>query len=193
MRSLELGDLRANGKLAGLVREEEPCTYFGTDDDISYPGDYCDTLEGWIERLGGDVVVGVHAAVLRAPVTSYVDRKKVLHRRSGQSRPLGVDLLGSDSIAFRTTTLGVDVREWPEVNMVDPRFALEARRRNTPLVMIPRPAHWLVALDENQDDSIWTGVLRDDSRQTELARELVELPRPRLPRDGWRRLSYRSV
>jgi hypothetical protein len=193
LRSHDLGDLRANGKLSRLVLDDEPCTFFGVDDDIEYPADYCEKVESYVDRFDGRVVVGVHAAILREPVLSYSRDLKVLHRRSGQGRAAGVDLLGSDSLAFRTTTLTFDVREWPDVNMVDLSFALEARRRGIPLVMIPRVAHWVAALDENQDDSIWASVLRDDSRQTELARELVSLPRPPLPRSGWRRLSYRSA
>lgn len=99
---------------------------------------------------------------------------------------------GKLAMLFRTDTLRFDVRAWPDVNMVDFSFALEARRRGVPLVMLPRPAHWLRALDEDQADSIWAGVLCDDARQTELARELAALPRPGLPRRGWRRLSYRE-
>ncbi len=192
VRSQDAGDLRANGKLVGLI-EEEPCTFFGVDDDVEYPADYCAKLDGSLDHFGGRVVVGCHAAILREPVESYSRDMKVLHRRSGQSRAAGVDLLGSDSLAFRTTTLRFDVREWPDLNMVDLSFALEARRRGIPLVMLPRASHWLSALAEDQDDAIWTGVLRDDSRQTELAHELLSLPRPQLPRNGWRRLSYRTV
>lgn len=192
-RSQDVGDLRANGKFAALVLGEGPCTFFGVDDDVDYPPDYCERLAAALERFGGDVVVGVHAAVLRTPTKSYARDMKVLHRRSDQERAAGVDLLGSDSLAFRTTVVRFDVRDWPEVNMVDLSFALEARRRGIPLVMVDRPSHWLRALDENQDDSIWAAVLVDDSRQTELARELAGLPRPRLPRSGVRRLSYRSA
>jgi hypothetical protein len=193
VRSQDAGDLRANGKLVGVDREDVPCTFFGVDDDVDYPADYCATLEASLDRVGGHAVVGMHAGVFLGPVDSYSRDLKVLHRRSGQTRAAGVDLLGSDSLAFRTTTLRFDVREWPDLNMVDLSFALEARRRGLPLVMLQRPAHWLSALAENQEDAIWTGVLLDDSRQTELARELVSLPRPRLPRNGWRRLSYRSA
>jgi len=192
VRSQDAGDLRANGKLVGL-EEDELCTFFGVDDDIEYPADYCATLEASLDHFDGRVVVGSHAAIFMEPLESYSRDMKVLHRRSGQTRAAGVDLLGSDSLAFRTATLRFDVREWPDLNMVDLSFALEARRRGVPLVMLPRPAHWLSALAENQEDAIWTAVLRDDSRQTELARELVSLPRPRLPRNGWRRLSYRSA
>jgi hypothetical protein len=193
VRSQETGDLRANGKFAALALGEEPCVFFSVDDDVVYPVDYCARLAAAIERYRGSAVVGVHAGVLRTPTTSYARDTKVLHRRSDQSRPVGVDLLGSDSLAFRTSTVSFDVRSWPEVNMVDLSFALEARRRGVPLVMLDRPSHWLRALDENQADSIWSGVLADDSRQTELARELTALPRPRLPRNGARRLGYRDA
>ncbi len=193
VRSQDAGDLRADGKFVLFTLGEESCTFFGVDDDVEYPPDYCARLAAELDRFG-DVVMGVHAGLLRTPVSSYRDDLKVLHRRSGQARPEGVDLLGSDSLAFRTSTLRFDVRDWPDVNMVDLSFALEARRGRIPLVMISRAAHWLHALDENQADSIWAGVLREDSRQTELARELMALPRPVLPRDGgFRRLSYRSV
>jgi hypothetical protein len=193
VRSLDVGDLRANGKLVAAVLEEEECTFFCADDDVLYPPNYCATLEAHLNRYRGKAVVGVHAAVLRSPVESYGRDMKVLHRRADQARSEGVDLLGSDSLAFRTSTLRFDVREWRDVNMVDLCFARVARERSIPLVKIPRAAHWVSALDENQDDSIWMGVLDDDSRQTALAQELMELPRPMLPRRWLRRLSYRSV
>jgi hypothetical protein len=193
LRSQEVGDLRANGKLLPVALEGEPCTFFGVDDDVLYPADYCATLEAHVERYRGKAVVGVHAAVLRSPMGSYGRDMKVLHRRADQAGTEGVDLLGSDSLAFRTSTLRFDVREWQDVNMVDLAFARVARERSIPLIKIPRAAHWVSALDENQDDSIWMGVLADDSRQTVLAQELMAIPRPPLPRRHLRRLSYRSV
>src|SRR5262245_24698174 len=45
LRSQDCGDLRANGKLLGLVQESSPCTFFSLDDDIEYPIDYCFELE----------------------------------------------------------------------------------------------------------------------------------------------------
>lgn len=193
VRSQDVGDLRANGKLVGVALEDEPCTFFGLDDDVLYPVDYCVTLETHLDRYRGAVVVGVQAAVLRTPMHSYGRDMKVLHRRAGQERSEGVDLLGSDSLAFRTTLLRFDVREWLDRNMVDLSFARLARERSIPLVKIPRAAYWVRALDENQEDSIWMGVLADDSRQTELACELMELPRPELPRWRMRRLRYRTL
>jgi hypothetical protein len=193
LRSQEHGDLRANGKLLGLALEDEPCTFFSVDDDIDYPRNYCKTLESHLDAYASQAGVGVHGGVLRPPVVSYRSDLQVLHRRAQHVGVVDVDLLGTDSLALRTSTFRVDVREWRDVNMVDLSFALAARRRSIPLAVVPRNSHWLAALDEDQHDSIWLDVLRDDTRQTALAQELVSLPRPPLPGRRRRRvLSYRS-
>lgn len=191
LRSQAEGDFRANGKLLGLGREVEGCTFFAVDDDIAYPAAYCDTLERHLAAFRGPAAVGVHGAILHPPVASYARDMTVLHRRARQSQAQEVDVLGTDSLAFRASEMRVDVREWAHVNMVDLSFALEARRRGVPLAVIPRAAYWMNALGEDQPDSIWQGVLRDDSRQTSLARELLALPRPSLPRRR-RTVSFRS-
>lgn len=184
LRSQDWGDLRANGKLLGVTFEHEPCTFFSLDDDVEYPPDYCTTLESHLDRYGGMVAVGVHAAVLRTPVTSYVRDISVTHRRAALPRPREVDLLGTDSVAFRSEQLTFDVRSWEYVNLVDLCFAVEARSRSMPLVAVPRAKGWIRPIAEGQPDSIWTGVQLDDTLQTGLARELVAMPRPSLPRRG---------
>jgi hypothetical protein len=184
LRSQDWGDLRANGKLLGVTCDDEPCTFFSLDDDVEYPADYCTTLESQLDRYAGLAVVGVHAAVLETPVTSYVRSMSVMHRRAAVTRSREVDLLGTDSVAFRTEALSFDVRDWEHVNVVDLSFAFEARTRSFPLVSIPRKKGWLHPLDERQHDSIWMGVRRDDTLQTQLAQELMALPRPALPRRG---------
>jgi hypothetical protein len=180
LRSHEWGDLRANGKLLGLVCETERCTFFAVDDDVEYPADYCDTLEEHLARYGGRAAVGVHAAVLSPTVTSYARDMTVMHRRGELESAREVDLLGTDSVAFDSSILQFDVREWSDVNMVDLAFARTARARGVPLVAIPRARDWIDPLAERQPDSIWVGVLRDDAPQTKRAQELLAIPRPRL-------------
>ena len=180
LRTVEVGDIRANGKLAGLARETTPCTFFSVDDDVEYPADYCDTLESQLASYDGGAAVGVHAAILSPPVSSYLRDMAVLHRRASLDDATEVDLLGTDSTAFRTSALRFDVREWEHVNLVDLSFALAARRESVPLVAIPRAKGWVSPLAERQDDSIWLGVRRDDTKQTALAQDLLALPRPRL-------------
>jgi hypothetical protein len=104
----------------------------------------------------------------------------VMHRRASLDDSTEVDLIGTDSTAFRTSTLQFDVREWEHVNLVDLSFALTARRESVPLVAIPRTKGWVNPLAESQPDSIWVGVRRDDTKQTALAQKLMALPRPRL-------------
>ena len=106
-------------------------------------------------------------------MTSYVRDMTVMHRRAALDDATEADLLGTDSTAFRTSTLHFDVREWEHVNLVDLSFALAARRESVPLVAIPRAKGWVNPLAERQDDSIWLGVRRDDTKQTALAQELV--------------------
>lgn len=180
LRTAEAGDIRANGKLLGLSHETEPCTFFSVDDDVEYPADFCETLEASLAQYGGRAAVGVHAAILASPVESYVRDMTVMHRRASLDDATEVDLLGTDSTAFRTSTLHFDVRKWEHVNLVDLSFALTARRASVPLVAIPRVKGWVNPLAERQPESIWLGVKRDDAKQTALARELMALPRPSL-------------
>jgi hypothetical protein len=189
--SQDHGDLRANGKFLGLALDNSHGTFFGVDDDIEYPPDYCATLERHLRRYSGRAVVGLHASIMRPPVASYRHDRLVLHRRSERKRFEEVDVLGSDTVAFRTTELRFDVRRWPTVNMVDLSFALVARNDGFPLVSVPRRQDWVKRLAEDQPDSIYAGLVRDDTRQTVLAHELLTVTRPPLPRVGHRQRAQR--
>ena len=56
---------RPNGKLRPSRSTQEPFTFFGVDDGIEYPHDYCMRLVATLARYRG-AVVGVHAGVLAA-------------------------------------------------------------------------------------------------------------------------------
>jgi hypothetical protein len=193
LRSEEHGDLRGNGKFLRLALDDAECTSFGVDDDIEYPADYVEVMEAHLRRFAHGALVGVHASALDGPPGSYELDRKVLHFRSAQRVPVGVDVLGTGTVAFASTTLRFDVRTWKHVNTLDLLLARAARERAIPLVMVPRQGHWLDAIAEGQSDSTWSSIRRDDALQTQLARELMSMPRPRLPRDRLRRLSYRNA
>lgn len=193
LRTQEHGDMRGNGKLLCLALDDTPCTFFGIDDDISYPADYCTTMEAHLRRYSDAALVGVHASALVGPPSTYEGERKVLHFRSAQQQAVGVDVLGTGTVAFASSTLRFDVRTWEHVNTLDLLLARMAREAGIPLVMIQRPGHWLEAISEGQEDSTWSSVRRDDSLQTQLARELMRMPRQRLPRVGLRRLRYRDA
>lgn len=182
LRSADHGDLRANGKFLGLSLEEQDCIYLSVDDDILYPHDYVRRLHRHLARYRSQAVVGVHASILKPPIQTYRHSRRVLLRRRLQWLNLEVDVLGTDSVALDSRVLRFDVREWSHVNMVDLHFAILCRRRGLPLISIRRYRDWIKHLDQNQPDSIHRALQNDDSRQTVLARELLDIPRPRLAR-----------
>ena len=143
------------------------------------------TLESHVGRTrrpsGGRRPRGDPAA---RPSTSYVARHRRSctvgaalersHRRSTCSGP--------DSVAFRTSTLRVDVREWPNVNMVDLSLRARARAtRSVPLVSGPaRRRGGCSALAERPGGQHLARRLARTTRvQTALAQELLALPRCR--------------
>jgi hypothetical protein len=59
--------------------------------------------------------------------------------------------------------------------MVDLHFAIECQKRGLERVAVPRERKWVQTLGSSQEDSIYARLKRDDSVQTELARELIAL------------------
>lgn len=173
LRSQNVGDLRANGKLLGLNFVEEPSYYFCFDDDIIYPNDYVHRMIEQLRRMKVPTVIGVHASILSRPFESYVKDRQVIARSRPLWRNRAVDVLGTDSVAFKTQDLKFNVMEWTKTNMVDLHFALECAKRNLPRVSVKRKKRWLKAIDKEQVDSIFRALKGDDSYQTSLAIQLI--------------------
>jgi hypothetical protein len=57
--------------------------------------------------------------------------------------------------------------------MCDLMVALDAVRQEVPRVVLRRPLHYLRPIAENQDDSIYRRLLRDDTVETALLRDAV--------------------
>lgn len=173
LRSQEIGDLRANGKLLGLNYVEESSYYFCFDDDIIYPQDYVLRMTNQLRRMSVPAVIGVHASILSDHFESYVKDRQVIARSRPLWRNRRVDVLGTDSVAFRTQDLKFNVMEWTKTNMVDLHFALECAKRGLPRVSVRRKKRWLQAIEKDQADSIFRSLKGDDSYQTSLAIQLI--------------------
>ncbi len=174
LRSQDFGDLHADGKMLGLMHAPPGSVYFACDDDILYPSDYVATMCAHLERFGPRAVVGAHANILPARVTSYLNNRQCAPFWAELTTAREVDDLGTNSVAFAADQVRFDVRRWPSRNTVDLNFALECEQRGVRRVAVPRQRHWLRALAENQPDSIYRGLQRDDRRHTRLARQLME-------------------
>lgn len=186
-RSQEHGDLRANGKLLGLTAAPAEAIYFTMDDDIVYPANYVARMAAHLARYDHGVALGVHGLTLHPPITRYLENR----RSTPRSKPLRIDravhFLGTDTVAFPADLARFDVRRWSAFNMVDLMFGLELARRRIPRVIISRKRRWVYDVEPADGDSIFAQLKKDDTRQTALAKQLVELDgaRPLEPNGGW--------
>lgn len=177
LRSQEFGDLGAAGKFLGMSMTAPGAIYLGFDDDVFYPPDYAQTLVKHLQDLKGGGVVGLHCAWFKDTFNSYRHDRFTLHRAQSAEERLQVHMLGSDTFGCDTGVLRFDPRSWAHRNMVDLQLALECARRGLPRYTLPRARRWVRVLEENQPDSIWAGVQKNDQIQTELARELIRTDR----------------
>lgn len=175
LRSQDFGDLRANGKLLGLTMCVGPTLYFTVDDDIRYPDDYVERMAKQLLALPRNTVLGVHGSRLKPPVRSYREDRQSLHRALLRTEHELVDVIGTDSAVFFNSVLNFDVRSWSSVNMVDLNFAIECAKRGLDRKLATRRRFWVEALSENQPDSIYMALRKDDSQQTVLANALLKL------------------
>jgi len=175
LTSQTFGDLRANGKLLGLLMCSPGDLYLTVDNDILYPPDFVERLREGLASGGDRMVVGVHGSVLKPGLTSYWRDRQLAERTSERRMPRRVDVLGTDGAMFSTACLHFDVRSWEHRNMVDLCFALKCARRSLDRIILPRPAGWIRELAVQQPDSISRALQSDDSIQTRLARSLLAL------------------
>ncbi len=172
--SRDVPGLHGNGKFLGLTMETGRCLYLGIDDDIAYPSTYVRRMSKALAAYRGSAIVGYHGSLLLEPFTSYAKSRETLWFAGALAEARPVDVLGTGTVMFDTGILRFDMRTWPHVNMLDLYFALEAARANLALICLPRRSRYLRPLEEQQSDSIYARLLRDDSVETALAIELRE-------------------
>lgn len=178
--SRDVAALHANGKMLGLALEQRECLYVTVDDDIYYPRNFVTSLRAALASYGDGVVIGYHGSVLARPLRRYNLNRTIYSYASGLKDARRVDVLGTGAVMFSSRVLRFDVRRWPFTNMVDLGLALEAAKANVPIVSAARKPDSVLMLADHQADSIYAGLKSDDSRQTELARQLLQLCEKRL-------------
>lgn len=171
----DMPGLHANGKLIGLVLEEEPGLYACFDDDFHFRRDFVSKMRTALARYDDKAVVGLHGTAFNRPLEGYFkDGKSVSYWRPLES-DWQVDALGTGAVLFNSRFLRFDVRNWPFGNMADLGVATEAARAGLPMIAIARRAKEVLPLAMAQPDSLRTARMKDDTAQTELARELLRL------------------
>lgn len=175
LRSQEFGDLRANGKMLGMLFCSEKCHYFSVDDDILYPPDYCETLSQQL-MLNPNTAVGVHGTLFNNSfhIKNYNSDRRVIHRTYGLHRLIEVDIASTDTICLSTSTSKIDVRKWSKTNRVDLCLNIELESLGIKRLLISRQAGWIREIESCQPDSIYRALLEDSSDQTYLANAFLK-------------------
>jgi len=167
---------RAAGKYYGLqFEQQQSCVYLGFDDDILYRAGHVARLIRALKRYRGRVVVGIHGARYLSPEATFRTHRRSYHFERFLPLDYVVDMVGTGTLAFISSELPMFPPDWRWGDMLDLMTATEAEQRNMPRVVVARPARSIVAIATNQDDSIWRAATRDDTRQTEQLRALLEL------------------
>lgn len=173
--SSEYPGLRANGKLLGLVLEPKPCLYVCADDDIQFHHDFVAKLRRGLGEYDDRAVVGFHGSHLARPFERYFIGRKTVEYDEVLDKSRLVDVLGTGAVMFNSSVLKFDVRDWPYPNMADIGTSLEAAKAGIPAIMLGRKHRCLSLLETFQQDSLGRARRKDDTTQTILGRQLVDL------------------
>lgn len=175
LRSQDFGDLRANGKLLGMLFCSANCHYYAIDDDILYPPDYCNKLSEQL-KLNPNIAIGVHGTQFKNSfhINNYNSDRHIIHRTYNLDRLIEVDIASTDTICLSTSTSRIDVRKWSKVNRVDLCLNIELESLGIKRVLISRKAGWIREIESCQPDSIYRALLHDCSEQTLMANAFLQ-------------------
>jgi GT2 family glycosyltransferase len=175
LRSQDFGDLRANGKLLGLLFCTKGTHYYCVDDDILYPHDYCSKISEQL-TLNPKAAIGVHGNKFKnaLEINDYRTDRQVFNRSQYLSEVTEVDIASTDTIGFSTSDFMFDIRKWRKVNRVDLCLNIELESRGIKRLLIPRKKNWVRDIDNYQADSIFSALLEDCSEQTSMANAFLQ-------------------
>ncbi len=180
------GELFASG-VWNLLKPDDDGYVFILDDDIRYPADYVEKMIAGIERHHRRAVMVVHGIDYCEPFADCTRDRIVYRFEAARSRDDAVDVGGVGTLAFHTSTIRPQVKDFPNPNFRDLWFAVAAARAKVPIVCIARDAHW-VRSQETQGKQLWYlfGGQEWKDRRNEVFRENL-LPLLEVQSQGRRR------
>lgn len=130
----------------GKVNFSEKGYIFLVDDDIVYPYNYIREMTRIIDEHDRQVIVGVHGAILRFPVTDYYRCRRTIT----YTRPLAshskVHILGTGTVAFHTDYFQIGLEDAQYNNMLDCFFAVKAQNEQKKMLCVARKNNWLQSI-----------------------------------------------
>lgn len=171
-RSVDEPGLKANGKLLGMLHSPDDAFYVTVDDDYWYPRNFVKRLVRNYQEVGHPAVFGVHGSIILQPFESYVRDRRVITSWKPLRVRTAVNVVATCGTLHHLSDMRFDVRNWTVNNQVDLHFAEEMRRAGVEGHLVERGWFWLIPLGNNQADSIFASLKRDDQAQSQLARRL---------------------
>tara|TARA_R110002153_G_C13238595_1_gene490524 strand:+ start:509 stop:1210 length:702 start_codon:yes stop_codon:yes gene_type:complete len=155
-------------KLLESIKEDN-FYYFTCDDDILYPSNY---IEHNLSVYEPGSIQSSHAKIFNSfPITDYAygDTSGFYFGNEIQNKvPVhivgtGVGLMDSD------VAKQINYKEFSTSNMLDVWISCWAQQTSTPMYVTPHPGGWLLPNNiVNQENSIWSQVIKSDQDQIRL-------------------------
>ena len=143
------------------------------DDDILYPPSYVRVLREALRQYQYRAVVGIHGDIFLPPHRSCVRDRITYHF----STPLAVDTtvhqLGGGTVAFLSTMLQFNPELWRHPRYNDLCLAAESIKANLPMISLRRGDAWLQPIAQQQPDSVWQSIQRDERLASSMMRRLM--------------------
>jgi len=168
------GDLGAWGKFWGMSQFDGGY-YLSCDDDILYPGDYVQETIRQIERFSRRAVISHHGSVIQVPCTSYLRSRS--HYQGFSARVKSdtfVNLVGTGVMGVHTDLVRLGPEDMISGVMADLSVSLVLRERRIPVVVPKHEAEWLTDMCIDRRGSVYHGLVRDDSLQTQIVNALPD-------------------
>jgi hypothetical protein len=173
-------DYGAAGKLLGLslLSDIGNTIYFCVDDDLEYPNNFALRLVNFLSK-NQNSIIGIHGSLIKENFKSWRVDRKIYGLKQHLPIAKKVDVIATNGCAFFAKALDIDSERWPisYKNCVDLFFAKHICKHGLESWVISKSATWLRQLEEKQPDSIYLSLLRDDSKHTRLAIELLAIKR----------------
>ena len=170
-------DYGAAGKLLGLsLDNDDNSIYFCVDDDIKYPKNFAHRLAIFLSKKK-NCIIGVRGSIMLPNFKSWIKDRKNYSVNKLLLKKKKVDVIATCGCAFLASNLSIDPENWPEKykNCVDLFFAKLAQSQDLERWIISRRKRWLQPIESAQEDSIYCGLLRDESKHVGLALELLAM------------------
>lgn len=141
---------------------------FTCDDDLIYPPDYVKTMIRKIEQYGRKASITCHGRTFpKREIKSYYRDKLEGFRCLGTvERDVHVDSGGTGVMAWHSDLWRPEMDWFKAPNMADIFIAVEARKRNIPIICIEHLEGWIRYIDQAPGSTIWEKHVNDDSLQT---------------------------